>query len=220
MENYDARVSRLEDAFVMVIDIARRSEERLDKLEDSVKGDKAHIARLEHAFATVTEFAKAMDERLDSTDRRVDDLRGILREEVEALTGKIAALVDAQIRTETHLAELAETQAVSDRKLVDLAEAHLRTEAALAESQLRTEVALAESQLRMQDSLRELAQAQIRTAEAQALSDRKLAEGQALSDQKLAELAESQGHTDERLNALIHIVHRHVSGNGHGHSQG
>lgn len=43
-----------------------------------------------------------------------------------------------------------------------------------------------------------------------------LADAQVLVDTKLAELAESQTHTDQRLNALIDVVDRYISKKGNG----
>ena len=43
-----------------------------------------------------------------------------------------------------------------------------------------------------------------------------LADAQALVDTKLAELAESQTHTEQRLNVLIDVVDRYISRKGDG----
>ena len=64
------------------------------------------LARLEQAFATLTELAVRADERMDSHDRSFDEL-----------DTKIAALTDAQIKTEAALAKLAETQERTESKL-------------------------------------------------------------------------------------------------------
>ena len=239
MENLDARVTRLEDAFVDIVDLSRNMtdlsknvtdlsrnvtdlsedfadlsrdflnlsksmDHRLTAVEESETETKARVVRVENAVLTFAGFATAMDERTDSTDRRAEELRDRLHEWTEILNDKISALVDAQIQTEKRIAD---SQAVLGQRLAELAGAQALSEKKLAE--------LADAQALSDKKLAEL-------AEAQALSEKKLAEladAQALSDKKLAELAESQSHSDERLNALINIVDRHVTGDGHGTSQ-
>ncbi len=110
------------------------------------------LARVEQAFVTLTELAVRADERMDSHDRSFNEL-----------DTKIAALTDAQIKTEAVLAKLAETQERTDvrlaemqertdAKLVKLAEAQERTDAALArlaQAQERTDAKLAETDARL-----------------------------------------------------------------------
>jgi hypothetical protein len=45
-----------------------------------------------------------------------------------------------------------------------------------------------------------------------------LVDAQILSETKFVELRQAQTRTDDRLNALINIVDRHVNGSGHEHS--
>ena len=50
----------------------------------------------------------------------------------------------------------------------------------------------------------------------QELTDAKLAEAQQRTDERFAELAVKHSETDERLNTLITVVERDISGNGLG----
>jgi hypothetical protein len=68
MEKDEARITRLEDAFVTLVEIARITDERQDKTDQRVDA----LARLEDAFVTLVEIARITDERQDKTDQRVD----------------------------------------------------------------------------------------------------------------------------------------------------
>lgn len=57
------------------------------------------VSRLENAFVTLTRLAENMDARIDRADERMDNF-----------DVKLAALADAQIRTETTLATLTTNQ--------------------------------------------------------------------------------------------------------------
>lgn len=93
------------------------------------------LVRLENAFATLTRLAESMDSRLNTQLSWINSL-GEAQANSDA---KIAALVDAQIRTEEAqvrteevLLRLAEAQAHTDQRLDELAKAQIKTQEALA----------------------------------------------------------------------------------------
>ena len=205
----EVHVARLENAFVTFAELAKSMDERMDSSDrraDGIEGEmstltvkmsalvdaqirtEAHVARLENAFVTFPELAQSMDERMDSSDRRADTLH----EEMAALTGKMAALVDAQIRTEAQVARL-------DNAIVRFAEFAQSMDERMDSSDRRAD-ALHEEMAALTGKMAALVDAQI------------------LSETKFVELRQAQTRTDDRLNALINIVDRHVSGSGHEHS--
>lgn len=72
------------------------------------------VTTLEQAFVTLTRLAENMDARMDRTGERVNNLEE-----------KMAALADAQIRTEEALAKLA---GATEEALARLAEAETHTD--------------------------------------------------------------------------------------------
>ncbi|HEV8487429.1 MAG TPA: hypothetical protein VGV87_28035 [Blastocatellia bacterium] len=222
----EVHVARLENAFVMFSELAKSMDERLDSsdwradalhegmsaltgkvaalvdaqirtealtdkmsaLVDAQIRTEAHVARLENAIVGFAEFAQSMDGRMDSSDRRAD----ALHEEITALTGKMVALVDAQIRTEAHVARL-------DNAIVRFAEFAQSMDERMDSSDRRAD-ALHEEMAALTGKMAALVDAQI------------------LSETKFVELRQAQTRTDDRLNALINIVDRHVNGSGHEHS--
>jgi peptidoglycan hydrolase CwlO-like protein len=72
------------------------------------------VTTLEQAFVTLTRLAENMDARMDSTGERVNNLEE-----------KMAALADAQIRTEEALTRLAKA---NEESLARLAEAQAHTD--------------------------------------------------------------------------------------------
>ncbi len=87
---------------------------------------------------TVEEVIPVLTEMLLRTEERMDSFDGALNN----LTTKVAALADAQIRTEDTMTRLAEAQARTDEALERMAEAQARTDEALermAEAQAHTD---------------------------------------------------------------------------------
>ena len=79
--------------------------------------DEGRLTRLEDAFATLVNIARITDERLD-----------VVESGISTLTEKMAALAEAQARTDTKMAELAEAQSHSDQRLnalIDIVERYI-----------------------------------------------------------------------------------------------
>jgi chromosome segregation ATPase len=115
--------------------------------------------------------------------------RQMLREFAD-LRAAVAALVEAQARTDKRFEQLAAGQARTDKRFEELAQAQVHTEQRLAE--------LAERQARTEQRIEELAQAQVHTEQRLA----ELAERQARTEQRIEELAQAQVHTEQRLAEL------------------
>ncbi|HZG53062.1 MAG TPA: hypothetical protein VEZ40_13080 [Pyrinomonadaceae bacterium] len=98
-----------------------------DKLE-------ARVSDLEQYFKMLVEMLRRYDERLDE-----------VRNEQSDADRRIAALADAQIRTE-------ESQSRADARIAALADAQIHTEAAQANANERI-AALADAQIRSEDAL-------------------------------------------------------------------
>ncbi|RMF28547.1 MAG: hypothetical protein D6759_15570, partial [Chloroflexi bacterium] len=129
----------------------RRSEERLDRLEQIV--------------AELAEAQRRSEERLDRLEQTVAELAEAQRrseERLDRLEQIVAELAEAQRRTEARLEALAEAQRRTEARLEALAEAQRRTEARLeelAEAQRRTEEviqSLTETQQQIQEDLKTL----------------------------------------------------------------
>lgn len=82
------------------------------------------LARLEDAFTLLIQMSQNMDERVDELSHRTDERMDELIAAQANAEAKIAALADAQIRTEDALqvltqrvTELVDTQAHTDRRL-------------------------------------------------------------------------------------------------------
>ena len=83
-------------------------------------GTEGRVARLENAFLTLTRLAESLDERMNTQLSWIN----MLGEAQANSEGKIAALADAQIRTEDALIKLTEahtklaaSQAHTDQRL-------------------------------------------------------------------------------------------------------
>ena len=74
------------------------------------------LARLEQAFATLVRLTESASERMDTQEGWINDLGRAQAETNE----KLAALVDAQIRTEDALRRLAESQVETNRAVAAL----------------------------------------------------------------------------------------------------
>jgi chromosome segregation ATPase len=144
----------------------------------------------------VSEIAETQRQML----RELADLRAVL-----------AALVEAQARTDKRFEQLAAGQARTDKRFEELAQAQVHTEQRLAE--------LAERQARTEQRIEELTQAQVHTeqrlaelAERQGILERRveeltatvreLVQAQVHTEQRLAELAERQARTEQRIEEL------------------
>lgn len=139
---------RFENALATLSELAANQDGRMARLE-ALAADhqrlfvnhERRISGLEEAFRMLVEMSRRHDER-------ADEIRAAQAETEH----KLAALVDAQVRTQEAAAE-------SERKLAALAEAQLQTEQAMKRSA---------------DAQERLADAQERLADAQAHSDRRL----------------------------------------------
>jgi len=122
MTDEEMRLTRLENAFVTLVELARTTDERLDHMSQDVVQHESRLARLEASFVTLVDLAQ-------TTDGRLDEITGT----INTLSRVMVALAEAQTHTDTKIAELAEAGARTDTKLAELAEAGVRTDAKLAE---------------------------------------------------------------------------------------
>jgi chromosome segregation ATPase len=136
MTDEQMRLTRLEDAFVTLVELARTTDERLDHLSRNVNQHESRLDRLEVSFVTLVDLAQATDERLDEMTGRINTLSEITGT-INTLSRVMVGLAEAQIYTQTKIAELAaelaEAGARTDAKLAELAEAGARTDVKLAE---------------------------------------------------------------------------------------
>ncbi len=149
---------------------------------------------------------------LPTLARRLAEAQQRTEGQLAALTGRVAALAEAQQRTEARVAALAEAQQRTEARVAELAEAQARTERQLAALTGRVD-ALAEAQQRTEARVAELAEAQARTeGQLAALTGRvdALVEAQTWTDGRLdrieaalERLTQAQVSTEERLLALI-----------------
>lgn len=109
----DERILRLENAMATLAELSANQEQRAERLEEGfrllaqvvaeqqqvVANQQRRTARLEESFVMLTELAGRHEERLDAHDERQDELRA------------------AQAESERKIAELAEAQAHSDRRM-------------------------------------------------------------------------------------------------------
>lgn len=72
------RLQRLEKAFVDLIDLARSSDERMDKADERLDKIDERLDRITHALADLTDHARTSDERLDKVDERLDRITHVL----------------------------------------------------------------------------------------------------------------------------------------------
>ncbi|HEX8141454.1 MAG TPA: hypothetical protein VF553_02595 [Pyrinomonadaceae bacterium] len=121
------------------------------------------VVSLEQAFLALSAMVKRADERQDTVGESINLLTKMIEHHEQRLDGvhaeqsnadeRIAALADAQIRTEGALKELSAIQSNADERIAALADAQIRTEAsqshaderiaALADAHIKTEEALA-----------------------------------------------------------------------------
>ena len=202
MENNDVRFRKIEERMDRTDRLVDALHEemtalagKMSALVDAQIRTEERLARLETAFVTFAEFAKSMSERMDRSDRWKDGIDG----DMATLTVKMSALVDAQIRTEAHVARL-------ENAFVTFAELAKSMDERMDSSDRRAEAL----HLEMTSLTGEMTSL---TAKMAALVD-----AQILTEAKFVESRETQTRIDDRLKALTHIVDRHVSGNGHEHS--
>jgi hypothetical protein len=100
------RLTRLENAFVTLVDLARTADGRLDHMSQNVNQHESRLARLEASFVTLVDLAQ-------NTGERLDDVTGA----INTLSRVTVALAEAQTHTNTKLAELAEAGARTDERL-------------------------------------------------------------------------------------------------------
>ena len=87
------------------------------------------LIRVEDAFVNLTKLAQTVDGRLDEIDQGLTSLA----DAQENSERKIAALVDAQLKTEGALVRLAKAQESSEHRIAQLADLQARTEGRLQE---------------------------------------------------------------------------------------
>jgi hypothetical protein len=106
----DERLLRLENAFTTLAELAGGHNERISNIEQS--------------FQTLVELARSADERMDQHLAWINQLG-----EAQANSeGRIAALANAQIKTDESLAKLAEAHAKLAEAQAKLAEAQAHTD--------------------------------------------------------------------------------------------
>ena len=132
---------------------------------------------------------KDLDEVRDSI-AKLEEGQSNVAKHLEAIDQRLLQLAEAQIRTEQRVEELAVAQARTEQRLEDLAAAQARTEKRLEE--------LAAAQARTEKRLEELTTAQART-EARV---EELALAQQRTEKRLEELAAAQARTEKRLEEL------------------
>jgi len=146
---------------------------------------------------------KDLDEVRDSI-AKLEEAQSNVVKHLEAIDQRLLQLAEAQIRTEQRVEELAVAQARTEARVEELAKAQARTEKRLEE--------LAAAQARSEQRLEDLAAAQARTekrleelAAAQARTEQRLEElaaAQARTEQRLEDLAAAQARTEKRLEDL------------------
>ena len=129
---------------------------------------------------------KDLDEVRDSI-AKLEEAQSNVAKHLEAIDQRLLQLAEAQIRTEQRVEELAVAQARTEARVEELALAQQRTEKRLEE--------LAAAQTRTEKRLEELAAAQARTE--QRLEE--LATAQARTEARVEELAKAQARTEEKL---------------------
>lgn len=165
-------------------------------------------------MSALTDLTSKLDERSRQTEARVDNHQT----QLDILT-ELARHADERLNTQlSWLNELGEAHANLDAKMAALTDAQIKTEGALANAQIRTEAALANlagALANLAESHAKLAESQANLTESHAKlteSHAKLAESQAKLTHSQAKLADSQAHSDQRLDALIDIVRKRLNG--------
>ena len=139
---------------------------------------------------------KDLDEVRDSI-AKLEEAQSNVAKHLEPIDQRLLQLAEAQIRTEQRVEELAVAQARTEARVEELALAQQRTEKRLEE--------LAAAQARTEQRLEELAEAQARTEkrlDSLTVQVQELAAAQARTEQRLEELAAAQTRTEKRLEEL------------------
>jgi hypothetical protein len=124
----DDRILRLENAMSTLLELAAEQQRLSAEQQRQSAEQQRRTARLEESLVVLIELSRSHNESIDELRSGQIELRAAQTESEQ----KIAALVDAQIRTEGAHAALADAHAASDQKIAALADAHIRTEDALA----------------------------------------------------------------------------------------
>ena len=139
---------------------------------------------------------KDLDEVRDSI-AKLEEAQSNVAKHLEAIDQRLLQLAEAQIRTEQRVEELAVAQARTEARVEELALAQQRTEKRLEE--------LAAAQARTEQRLEELAEAQARTEkrlDSLTVQVQELAAAQARTEKRLEELATAQARTEARVEEL------------------
>ena len=139
---------------------------------------------------------KDLDEVRDSI-AKLEEAQSNVAKHLEPIDQRLLQLAEAQIRTEQRVEELAVAQARTEARVEELALAQQRTEKRLEE--------LAAAQARTEQRLEELAEAQARTEkrlDSLTVQVQELAAAQARTEQRLEELATAQARTEARVEEL------------------
>ncbi|MFL6334612.1 MAG: hypothetical protein ACJ754_14965 [Pyrinomonadaceae bacterium] len=190
-------ILRLENAMATLAEISAQHNERLaaiehsnqrleqttQRLEQTTQRLEQTTQRLEQGFQTLTGLAAHQDERQTGMGRTTQTLAELaadhqqlmanLQQRVTGLEEANATVVELLRRHHDGITEMRAAQANADAKIAALADAQIRTEAAMERGNERVQTAL-------------------------------------------AQLAESQTHTDQRLDALIDIVRGSRNGESDG----
>jgi chromosome segregation ATPase len=146
---------------------AAESAERAARLEDAHAAAERQIERLgERMEYLAARTAERIEQLTADTDARIENLAANTARQIDHLGAALVELTEAHIRTEARIERL-------DTALVELTEAHIRTEAKIE---------------RLDAALVELTQAHARTENA------------------LARLAEAQANSDRKFDALIDFM--------------
>ena len=139
---------------------------------------------------------KDLDEVRDSI-AKLEEAQSNVAKHLEPIDQRLLQLAEAQIRTEQRVEELAVAQARTEARVEELALAQQRTEKRLEE--------LAAAQARTEQRLEELAEAQARTEkrlDSLTVQVQELAAAQARTEKRLEELATAQARTEARVEEL------------------
>jgi myosin heavy subunit len=175
--------NELKAAVSELVEAQKRSEGRIDRLEQAIIELTEAQRHTEQRLAELTEAQKRSEGRIDRLEQAIIEL------------------TEAQRQTEQKLAELTEAQRQTEQKLAELTEAQKRSEGRIDRLE-QAIIELTEAQRQTEQKLAELTEAQRHT-------DQKLAElteAQRHTEQKLAELTEAQRQTEQNLSALIKRV--------------
>jgi len=125
----EGRIDRLEQAIIELTEAQRHTEQRLAELTEAQKRSEGRIDRLEQAIIELTEAQRQTEQKLAELTEAQKRSEG----RIDRLEQAIIELTEAQRHTDQKLAELTEAQRHTDQKLAELTEAQRHTEQKLAE---------------------------------------------------------------------------------------